>query len=143
MFESEKYKQTWADIKQYAATRFDLFKVGFLEKAARIVGLILFALVMVLLLFAVISFGCIALIFALGQVMPMWASTLIVVALWIAMMIGAVVFRNRLFINPILAAISAILFEVPEAKTPAQSNPSGTQPQASAPSTAEKEVSHE
>ncbi len=73
----------------------------------------------------------------------MWASTLIVVALWIAMMIGAVMFRNRLFINPILAAISAILFEVPEAKTPAQSNPSGTQPQASAPSTAEKEVSHE
>lgn len=114
MFESSKYQQTWADIKQYALTQFDLFKVGFLEKAAKIVGLILFALVLVLLLFAVISFGCIALIFAIGQTLPMWAAALIVVALWVLMLIGAIAFRRQLFINPMLAAISAILFESPE-----------------------------
>ena len=116
MFDSEKYQQTWADIKQFASTKFDLLKVDFLEKAVRIVGLILFALVLVLLLFAVISFGCMALIFAIGQALPMWASTLIVVALWLLIMIGAIAFRQQLFINPMLAAISSILFEHPDAE---------------------------
>lgn len=116
MFDSDKYQQAWADIKQFASTKFDLLKVDFLEKAARIVGLILFALVLVLLLFAVISFGCMALIFAIGQALPMWASTLIVVALWMLIMIGAIAFRQQLFINPMLAAISSILFEQPDAE---------------------------
>ena len=110
IFDKEKYPQTWADIKQFVSTQFDLFKVGFLEKAAKIVGLILFALALILLLFAIISFGCLALIFALGQVLPLWASALIVVALWLLIMVGAIVFREKLFINPMLAAISAILF---------------------------------
>ena len=118
MFESEKYQQTWADIKQLASTKFDLLKIGFLEKAARIVGLVLFALVLILLLFAVVSFGCFALIFALGQTLPMWASTLIVVALWLLIMIAAIVFRQQLFINPMLAAISSILFEPTDDKRP-------------------------
>ncbi len=120
MFDSEKYQQTWADIKQFASTKFDLLKIDFLEKAARIVGLILFALAIILLLFAVISFGCLALIFAIGQTLPMWASTLIVVGLWLLIMTGAIVFRNQLFIYPILAAISSILFE-PKDKQPQQS----------------------
>lgn len=120
MFDSDKYQQTWADIKQFASTKFDLLKIDFLEKAAKIVGLILFALVLILLLFAVVSFGCFALIFALGQTLPMWASALIVMALWLLIMIGAIVFRQQLFINPMLAAISAILFE-PADKQPQQS----------------------
>ncbi len=134
MFDSDKYQQTWADIKQFASTKFDLLKVGFLEKAARIVGLILFALVLVLLLFAVISFGCLALIYALGQTLPMWASALIVVALWLLIMTCAIVFRQQLFINPMLAAISSILFEPTDKEQPQQSTdivPAG------------KEVSHE
>ena len=118
MFDSDKYQQTWADIKQFASTKFDLLKIGFLEKAARIVGLVLFALVLILLLFAVVSFGCFALIFALGQTLPMWASTLIVVALWLLIMIAAIVFRQQLFINPMLAAISSILFEPTDDKRP-------------------------
>lgn len=133
MFDSDKYQQTWADIKQFASTKFDLLKIDFLEKAAKIVGLILFALVLILLLFAVVSFGCFALIFALGQAIPMWASALIVMALWVLIMIGAIVFRQKLFINPMLAAISSILFEPTENK-PQQSTdlvPAG------------KEVSHE
>ncbi len=122
IFDSDKYRQTWADIKQFALTRFDLFKVDFLEKAAKIVGLILFALALILLLFAIVSFACIALIFLIGQALPMWASALIVVGLWLLLMIGAIVFRNQLFINPVLAAISAILFEPKEDNRQAVAN---------------------
>ena len=133
MFDSDKYQQTWADIKQFASTKFDLLKVDFLEKAAKIVGLILFALVIVLLLFAVISFACTALIFALGQTLPMWAAALIVVGLWLLIMAGAIIFRQQLFIHPMLAAISSILFEQPD-KQPQQSNDVAP---------TEKEVRHE
>ena len=114
MFDKTKYQQTWADLKQLASTKFDLLKVDFLEKAAKIIGLILFALAIILLLFAIISFGCLALIFALGQSLPMWAAALIVVALWVLIMAGAITFRKQLFIHPILAAISAILFAEPK-----------------------------
>ena len=135
IFDSPKYQQTWADIKQFASTKFDLLKVGVLEKAAKIIGLILFALALILLLFAIISFGCLALIFALGKALPLWAAALIVVALWLLIMTGAIVFREKLFINPILAAISAILF----APTENNQRPTadGQQP------SEEKEVHHE
>lgn len=114
MFDSQKYLDTWEDLKRLALTHFDLIKVGFLEKVAKIVGLILFALALILLLFAVISFGCLALIFAIGKALPMWAATLIVVALWLLIMAGAVIYRDRLFVNPMLAAMSAILFDTPD-----------------------------
>ena len=141
IFDSPKYQQTWADIKQFASTKFDLFKVGFLEKAAKIIGLILFALALILLLFAIISFGCLALIFALGKALPLWAAALIVVALWLLIMIGAIVFREKLFINPILAAISAILFAPTEKDKPAEVS---NQPSAVSPQPAEgEEVRHE
>lgn len=119
IFDTEKYQQTWEDIKQLAFTKLDLLKVDFLGKTAKIAGLILFALALILLVFAVISFGCIALIFAIGQALPMWASALIVVGLWLLIMIGAIVFRNQLFFNPILAAISSILFAEQEDSKPA------------------------
>lgn len=121
IFDTEKYQQTWEDIKQLASTKLDLLKVDFLGKAANIAGLILFALALILLVFAVISFGCIALIFAIGQALPMWASALIVVGLWLLIMVGAIVFRDRLFFNPMLAAISSILFAESEDSKPADS----------------------
>ena len=114
MFDSSKYQKTWADIKQYALTQFDLLKVGFLEKAAKIAGLIVFALALVLLLFAIVSFGCLALMYAISQTLPLWASALIVVALWLLIMIGVIIFRKQLFINPMLVAICGIMFAEPE-----------------------------
>ena len=141
IFDTEKYQKTWADIKQFASTQFDLLKVGVLEKAAKIVGLILFALALILLLFAIISFGCLALIFALGKALPLWAAALIVVALWLLIMIGAIVFREKLFINPMLAAISAILFAPTNGAK--QSEVSNQQSVVSPQPTEGKEVRHE
>lgn len=114
IFNTEKYQQTWEDIKQLALTRLDLLKVDLLGKVAKIAGLVLFALALILLVFAVISFGCLALIYTLAQTLPMWASALIVTGLWLLIMIGIIAFRNQLFFNPMLAAISAILFASPD-----------------------------
>lgn len=133
MFDSSKYQKTWADIKQYALTQFDLLKVGFLEKAAKIAGLIVFALALVLLLFAIVSFGCLSLMYAISQTLPLWASALIVVALWLLIMIGVIIFRKQLFINPMLVAICGILF------APTENN---QQPKANGQQLAEREEVH-
>ena len=114
IFNTEKYQQTWEDIKQLALTRLDLLKVDLLGKVAKIAGLVLFALALILLAFAVISFGCLALVYALAQSLPMWASALIVTGVWLLIMLGIIAFRDRLFFNPMLAAISAILFASPD-----------------------------
>jgi hypothetical protein len=145
IFDTEKYQQTWEDIKQLAFTKLDLLKVDLLGKVAKIAGLILFALALILLVFAVISFGCLALIYALAQTLPMWASALIVTALWLLIMIGIVVFRNQLFFNPMLAAISAILFAPSDDSQQACCSPARPTAQAGeAPAPAEgKEVRHE
>jgi len=114
IFNTEKYQQTWEDIKQLALTRLDLLKVDLLGKVAKIAGLVLFALALILLAFAVISFGCLALVYALAQSLPMWASALIVTGVWLLIILGIIAFRDRLFFNPMLAAISAILFASPD-----------------------------
>lgn len=141
IFDTSNYQQTWADIKQLASTKFDLIRVGLLEKLAKIAGLVLFALAIILLLFAIISFGCLSLIYAIGQTLPMWAAALIVVTLWLLIMIGAIAFRKQLFINPMIAAISAILFApMDDTNKPAVSNqPAAEQTQP----TEGKEVRHE
>lgn len=108
------YNRLQEDIRAYIKTRLDIFKLDTLEKVSQIVGIVLFAFVLALLIFAVITFSCLALIYALGLHLPMWASALVVVALWFIFMTLCIIFRKQLFINPMLAAIAAILFEEKE-----------------------------
>ena len=116
MVNKDEYQYLIDDAREYLGTRWELAKLTFLEKLARIIGLILFGLVVILLTFAIIGFGGIAAIFALSACMPTWAATLIIVAVWALLLCGAVTFRKQLFINPVLAAVSAILFAPREKK---------------------------
>ena len=87
-----------------------MFRLSLLEKLSRILGLVLLALVVVLLLFAVLTFGALALVFVLAQWLPLWSSFLIIGAVYLLLMVLAVVFRRKWFINPIVGALSGILF---------------------------------
>lgn len=111
MFDSKEYAYLLADVKQYLNTRWELFKLDFLEKLSRLIGMLLFGLVLILLLFAIIGFGGLAAIYALSLCMPLWAATLIIVACWLVLLVAVICFRKQLFVNPIIAAVSAILFE--------------------------------
>ena len=110
MLSDEQYQKLLADTRAYLNTQYDLLRLGLLEKLSKIIGLILFALVVILLLFAVMGFGAITLAFVLAQWLPLWASFLIIGGFFLLQLILAVIFRKQWFINPIVATLSGILF---------------------------------
>ncbi|MBP5477286.1 MAG: phage holin family protein [Paludibacteraceae bacterium] len=110
MFDREEYEYLLADLQEYGKTRWEQAKLTVLDKVSRIVGLLLFGLTVILIVFVVVALGGVALISALSNCMPTWAAVLIVAGLWILLLVIVVCLRKRLFLNPMLAAISAILF---------------------------------
>ena len=110
MLSDEQYQKLLADTRAYLNTQYDLLRLGLLEKLSKIIGLILFALVVILVLFAVMVFGAITLAVVLAQWLPLWASFLIIGGFFLLQRILAVIFRQQWFITPIVAAVSGILF---------------------------------
>ncbi len=105
-----QYQKLLDDCKSYLNTRYDLLRLSLLAKLSKILGLILLALVVVLLVFAVLSFGALALVFVLAQWIPVWASFLSIGGVFLLLLVVAVVFRKQWFVNPLVGALSAILF---------------------------------
>ena len=110
IFDSAEYQYLWEDVKKYVSTCFDLFKLEFLHKFAKVVGLILFGIATVFISALIIAFGGVAAIFAMAEVMPTWAATLIMMGGWMLILVVVIVFRKQLFYEPMLLAISTILF---------------------------------
>lgn len=106
----EQYQQLLSDSRSYLNTQFDLLRLNLLEKLSRIIGLILFALVAILLVFAIFGFSAVAVAFVLAQWLPLWAAFLIIGGVFLLALILAIAFRKQWFINPIVCALSAILF---------------------------------
>ncbi len=106
----EQYQKLLHDSRAYINTQYSLLRLGLLEKLSKVIGLILFALVVVVLLFAFLGFVAVSLAFVLAQWIPEWAAFLIIGGVFLLQLIAAVVFRNRLFVNPMVRALSAILF---------------------------------
>ena len=106
----EQYQQLLSDARAYLNTQYDILRLGLLEKLSKVIGLIIFALVVILLLFAILGFGAVTVAFVLSQWLPLWASFLIVGGCFLLQLILAFIFRKQWFVNPIVAALSAILF---------------------------------
>lgn len=110
MFDKEDYEYLLSDLQDYGRIRWEQVKLTILDKLARIVGLLLLGLAVIMLLMAVLAVGSVALISVLSDCMPVWAASLIVAAIWILILVAVVCCRKQLFINPMLTAVAAILF---------------------------------
>ena len=110
MFDKEDYEYLLSDLQDYGRIRWEQVKLTILDKLARIVGLLLLGLAVIMLLMAVLAVGSVALISVLSDCMPVWAASLIVAAIWILILVAVVSCRKQLFINPMLTAVAAILF---------------------------------
>lgn len=110
MFNREDYEYLLADIQDYARTCREQVKLTVLDKLGRIAGLLLLCLTVILIVFAVVAVGSVALISALSDCMPVWAASLVVAAVWLLLLVLVVSLRKQLFLNPMLTAIAAILF---------------------------------
>ena len=108
--DNSQYSQLLHDVQSYFSRRYDLFLIRLLEKVSRILGLLIAIVVVLFLSSIVVIFGGIALAYVLGQWLPMWGAYLIIGAMFALLLVLAIIFRKQLFINPIVCALSAILF---------------------------------
>lgn len=108
--DSPEYKKLLDDTKAYFNARYDLLKLELLEKLSRIIGLVILALVVVLLVFGAFAFFGMALIFLLSKVLPLTASCCILGAIFLLVIVLAVLFKESWFINPVIQQLSKILF---------------------------------
>ena len=100
------------DAKDYFSSRFDLFKLEFLEKSSKIVGGILMILTVVISAFVALVFFAQALISWLAQFFNTAAPVYLICAgLFILVIVIALLGKEKIFINPIVKMLSRIMYE--------------------------------
>ena len=114
--DSPEYKKLLDDTKTYFNARYDLLKLELLEKLSRIIGLVILALVVVLLVFGAFAFFGMALIFLLSKVVPLTVSCCILGAVFLLVILLAILLKEKWFINPVVQQLSKILFAEPTAE---------------------------
>ena len=110
MIDTSRYSRLIEQAQKVLSTRYDLMLLGLLEKLSRIIGLILLLIVAVFGAFAAFAFATFALALVLSKWIPLWAACLIMGALFLLVLALAIIFRQKLFIDPMVAALSAIIF---------------------------------
>lgn len=100
--ENELINQVKGEVTEYGQSLIDSGKLQITGILSRIIGLFLLIFTVVLLVFALLSFGAVAIIDALSNHMPVWAAALIMAGAY-ALLIGiAVLCRKPLFIHPFI-----------------------------------------
>ena len=118
--DNQLYQKLVDEIKSYLQVRYDLVRLSALEKMSKILGLVLVTFVVILLIFVFLSLGAVALSILLSKWLPTWSAFLIVGALVLVMIALVIIFREKWFINPIISALSAILFADEQENEPNQ-----------------------
>ena len=118
--DNQLYQKLVDEIKSYLQVRYDLVRLSVLEKMSKILGLVLVTFVVILLIFVFLSLGAVALSILLSKWLPTWSAFLIVGALVLVLIALTIAFREKWFINPIIGALSAILFADEQENEPNQ-----------------------
>ncbi|MBQ6683124.1 MAG: phage holin family protein [Paludibacteraceae bacterium] len=105
-----KIEQLVDEVKQYASTRYDLLRLEVLEKLSLIIGLLMVVLISVFLVLIAFAYFTIALAMWLANYMSMSLAFCIIGSVFLVVMAVLVILRKRLFINPLVAQLSGILF---------------------------------
>lgn len=108
--DNDYLEQVQTDLKAYIKTQMTIGKLRLIGGTSRTLGIFLLALTIILLLFALLSFLAVSAISALSIALPLWASALIMAALYLLLIVIAIVCRKQLFINPFVRLLSLILF---------------------------------
>lgn len=110
MLDDQQYQKLLADAQAYLMHRYDLVRLGLVEKLSLILGKTLLVVVAVLLGFGVLSMLAFALVAAFACVVPEWAAYLIVAAVYVLLLVVALLNARRWFIDPMVRQLSAIIF---------------------------------
>ncbi len=108
--DNENLQKLQSDLKAYAQTQYTIAKLRLVGGISKVLGYILLALTLILIGFAILAFVAFAAISALSLCMPTWAACLVIGGVYAILAIMAVIMRKKLFINPIVACLSGVLF---------------------------------
>ena len=90
------------DVESFARAEFNVLRLKAIDKASHLIGSLLLIICLILIGFAVLTFGAAAAVFALGQCLPLWASCLIVGAAYLLLIPILIIGSTVLFVNPII-----------------------------------------
>lgn len=100
--ENEMVNQLKEEVTAYGKSVQRVGELRLVGVVSRIIGLFLLIFTIVLLVFALLSFGAVAIIAALANHMPIWAAALIMGGLYLVMIVVIIACRKQLFINPFI-----------------------------------------
>ena len=100
--------QILPDVNAFAKAEYDVARLKVIDKVSRLVGTLLLIICLILIAFAVLTFGAAAAVYALAQVVPMWASCLIIGAVYLLLIPILCLASTALFVNPIIRKLSGI-----------------------------------
>ncbi len=100
--ENGVYNQIKSEVTSYGKSLGEVGKLRLIGVVSRILGLFLLIFTIVLLCFALLSFGAVAAISAMSACMPVWAAALIMGGVYLLLIGLAYVCRKPLFIHPFI-----------------------------------------
>ena len=100
--------QILPDVEAFAKAEYDVIRLKVIDKVSHLVGALLLTICLILVGFAVLTFGAAAAVFALAQCMPLWASCLIIGGVYLVLIPVLLIVSTALFVNPIIRKLSGI-----------------------------------
>ena len=108
----DRNAKLFIDLKKYLAQRYDLLKLELLEKSSRILTVIMSMIVVVVCVLGALIYLSFALIGWLNKLLHSpEVGYLIIAGLFIVIMILVIIYKDRLFLNPLIKKMSNILFD--------------------------------
>lgn len=105
------YKQLLEECKQYASMRYDLLRLELLEKISRIFSLLLLAMASITLVIIIFVYLSVLLLIWLQDIFAsMIPGVCIVAGMYTLLLICIIVFKDKVFLNPMVRALSKIIF---------------------------------
>ncbi len=112
--ENNFINQVKTELLEYTKYLAEVGKLRLIGIVSRVLGLFLLIFTVVLCVFALLAFGAVAAINALSACMPVWAAALIMGAVFILLIVFAVVCRKVLFIHPFIKLLSKQIYSEEE-----------------------------
>lgn len=101
-------EQVLSEAESFVKTEYEFARLRVIDYVSRLLGSLLLTLCIILAAFAMLTFCAAAAVFALGQVVPMWAACLIIGAVYLVLIPVLIACSKVLFTNPIIRRLSGL-----------------------------------
>lgn len=99
--------QIKSEISSYGQSIGEVGKLRLVGLISRVLGLFLLMFIVLLLVFALLSFGAVAIIDTLTNHMPLWVASLIMGGVYLVLLILVIACRKPLFVHPFIKQLTA------------------------------------